>query len=68
MLLPNMRINLEEQRAIVLVSEPASDGADIDAGFKASCPEKVTQGMGGEPSNSKFFAGARDEPLGFFDE
>jgi putative restriction endonuclease len=28
-----------EQRAIVLVSKPTSDSPDINAGFKASCPE-----------------------------
>jgi len=68
MLLPNMRINFQEERPIVFVSKPASDSPDVNAGFKASCPEKVTKGVGGEPGNSKFFAGARDEVLGVFDE
>jgi hypothetical protein len=68
MLLPNMRINLEEQRAIVLVSKPTSNCPDINAGFKASCPEQVTKRVGGEPGNAKLFAGARDEALGLFDE
>jgi hypothetical protein len=68
MLLPNVRMNPEEKRAIVFVSKPASDSPDVNAGFKASCPEQVTKGVGGEPGNSKFFAGTRDKALGFFDE
>ena len=68
MLLSDMRIDFQQERAVVAMAKPPGNGTDVYAGLKASCSEKMTQCVGGETRNPEFLARARDEALCFFDE
>jgi hypothetical protein len=66
-LLSDMRIDFQQQRAVVLMPKPPRNGTDVNAGLKASCSEKMTQCVGGETRNPQFLARARDKALCFLD-
>ena len=68
MLLSDMRIDFQQERAVVAMAKPPGNGTDVYAGLKASCSEKMTQCVGGETWNPEFLARARDKALRFFDE
>lgn len=61
-------VNFKQESAIVLVSEPGSGRPWANPGLKASCAEKMTQGMGGKPLDAKFLAGAVDNILRRLDQ
>ena len=68
MVVANLAVNFEQQRAVVFMPEPVGDRPDIDARFQACRPEKMPESMGREPGDTHFLAGAVDEALRLFDQ
>jgi hypothetical protein len=66
MLLSDMRIDFQQESAVVFMAKAPGNGTDVYAGLKASSSEKMTQCVGGETRNPEFLAHARDKALCFF--
>ena len=65
MLVPEVAINLLRQSAAVFVTEPATDGWNIDPGFNAPGGKKMPQVVVGDPGHANDFCRSIHRLLAF---